>query len=178
MQMDAGLDTGDMLALQRVPIHATDTTGSVHDVLAQLGGQMIVAAVAQLASGRPLPACAQSEVGVSYAHKIEKHEAVLDWTQGADLIVRRIRAFNPFPGAVTVIQGESVKVWGATALPAPASGVGGGTVLRADHEGIAVATSDGVVNITQLQRSGGKRLNAADFLRGFAVPAATVLRAP
>lgn len=177
MQMDAGLDTGAMLAVERVPIAPTDTTGSLHDHLADLGSRMIVQTLAQLEGGARLSAVRQPEAGVSYAHKIEKHEAVLDWTQPAQQIVQRIRAFNPFPGASTTILGESVKVWAAV-LQSPALGAAAcGTVLRSDAEGVLVGARDGSVNLTQLQRPGGKRLSAAEFLRGFALPPGTLLGA-
>jgi methionyl-tRNA formyltransferase len=174
MQMDAGLDTGDMLAVQRLPILVSDTTGSLHDRLAAMGAQMVVAALAQLDRGDALTATPQPEAGVTYAHKIEKHEALVDWTQPAELIARRVRAFNPFPGAATRLEGETVKIWAASALPEVA-GAPCGTVLCADAQGIVVATAAGALCIQQLQRPGGKRLGAADFLRGFALPPGTQL---
>nr|WP_315188826.1 methionyl-tRNA formyltransferase [uncultured Albidiferax sp.] len=164
MQMDAGLDTGDMLLVESVAIAPTDTTGSLHDTLAALGGKMVVQALAQLDTLVPVP---QPTEGITYAHKIEKREAAIDWTQSADTIVRRIRAFNPFPGAATQLAGESLKVWAATvseaALPA---GTVCGSILAVTPESMAVAAMDSIVNITQVQRPGGKRLAVADFLRG------------
>ena len=177
MQMDAGLDTGDMLSVEAVSIAPTDTTGSLHDTLAALGATMIVRALARMESGERLPALPQPGEGVTYAHKIEKHEALLDWTQPADVIARRIHAFNPFPGASTTMLGETVTIWGATALPS-AGATASGTVLRADANGVLVGTRDGCVNLTELQRPGGKRLSAAEFLRGFALPPGTVLGGP
>jgi methionyl-tRNA formyltransferase len=168
MQMDAGLDTGAMLLVESVPIAADDTTGSLHDKLAALGGRMIVEALELAACGglRPVP---QPEAGVTYAHKIEKAEAAIDWTQPAEVIERRIRAFDPFPGAGAQLRGETVKVWRAQALPGRGS-VAPGTVVAVDARGIAVACGDqGRLELTQLQRAGGKRLAAADFLRGFPV---------
>jgi methionyl-tRNA formyltransferase len=178
MQMDAGLDTGKMLAVERVPIAPTDSTGSLHERLADLGATMIVHALARLENGERLAAVRQPEAGVTYAHKIEKHEAVLDWTQPAELIARRIHAFNPFPGASTTILGETVKVWEATAQPLSQGTAACGTVLRADADGVIVRARDGGVKLTQLQRPGGKRLSAAEFLRGFALPPGTVLGQP
>ena len=175
MQMDAGLDTGDMLAVERVAIAATDTTGSLHDALADLGATMVGQALARLASGERLAAVRQPEAGITYAHKIEKHEAVLDWSQPADVIVRRIHAFNPFPGATTTMLGETVKLWDATAQPLSQGAAACGTVLRADADGIVVCARDGGVKLTQLQRQGGKRLSAAEFLRGFALVPGAVL---
>ena len=177
MQMDAGLDTGDMLAVQAEPIRAADTTASLHDRLAALGARMLVGALAQMqAQGGRLQGVRQPEAGVSYAHKIEKHEALIDWTQPAELIARRVRAFNPFPGATTSIQGETVKVWEASAQQdSPGNAACPGKVLCAGSDGIAVGTAAGAVNITQLQRPGGKRLGAAEFLRGFALAPGTRL---
>ncbi len=166
MQMDAGLDTGDMLLVERLPI-GDDTTSRLHDRLAALGGQLIVQALKQAGNGA-LQRQPQPSDGVSYAHKVEKHEALVDWTQHAAAIVRRIRAFDPFPGASSTLDGEAVKLWAAqvqAAAPADAPG----TVLSVAPTGIAVAAGDAAVLITELQRAGGKRLPAADFLRGFDV---------
>ncbi len=175
MQMDAGLDTGDMLAVEAVPILSTHTTGSLHDALAELGATMIVRALAQMETGQRLTAVRQPEAGICYAHKIEKHEAVLDWNHPPELIVRRIHAFNPFPGASTTMRGETVKVWEATVQPLAQGTATTGTVLQADIDGFVVRAGEGGVKLTQLQRQGGKRLGAAEFLRGFTLPAGTVL---
>jgi methionyl-tRNA formyltransferase len=167
MQMDAGLDTGDMLLSERVRIAAHDTTGSLHDKLAPLGGRLIVEALELAACGGMTPV-SQPEAGVTYAHKIEKAEAAIDWSEPAETIARRIRAFDPAPGASAVLQGETIKVWAADAVPSTGSSLGApGTVLAVSAEGIAVGTGDGALRITQLQRAGGKRLPAGDFLRGF-----------
>jgi methionyl-tRNA formyltransferase len=164
MQMDAGLDTGDMLLVESLPIARTDTTGSLHDKLADLGGTMVVQALAQLDTLVPVP---QPTDGITYAHKIEKREAAIDWTQSADTIVRRIRAFNPFPGAATQLGGESLKVWSATVADAPLpAGTVCGSIVAVAPEYMAVAAMNSIVNITQVQRPGGKRLAVADFLRG------------
>lgn len=168
MQMDAGLDTGDMLLVEREPIHAGDTTAVLHDRLAAIGGQLIVQALAAM-QGPGLVRTPQPEQGVTYAHKIEKTEAALDWRLDASTLERRVRAFNPFPGASAGLAGEThevLKVWQARAEPGP-SNRAPGTVLSADAEGVRVACGQGVLCATQLQRAGGKRLNAADFLRGF-----------
>lgn len=169
MQMDAGLDTGDMLLVQRLSIEPGDTTGSLHDKLAELGGRMIVEALELAASGGLKPVRQPAE-GVTYAHKIEKHEAPIDWGQAAGLIVRRIRAFNPFPGATTTLAGETLKVWQAsvqTAVPPP--GTEFGSIMAVTHEGIDVAAMNSIVTLEEVQRAGGKRLRVADFLRGFNV---------
>src|SRR5450830_1626828 len=116
MQMDAGLDTGDMLLVDKLPIAATDTTATLHDKLAALGGQLMVETLTLAASGglQPVP---QPAEGITYAHKIEKHEAAIDWAQAAELIVRRVHAFNPFPGASAVLNGETLKIWTASVAP-------------------------------------------------------------
>jgi methionyl-tRNA formyltransferase len=166
MQMDAGLDTGDMLLAERIPIAADDTTATLHDKLAGLGARLIVEALELAACGglRPVP---QPGEGVSYAHKIEKAEAAIDWTQPADAIERRIRAFDPFPGASAQVRGEIVKVWRARALMQGRGSVAPGTIVAVDADGIGVACGQGRLEITELQRPGGKRLAAAEFLRGF-----------
>ncbi|CAN7691934.1 methionyl-tRNA formyltransferase [Variovorax sp. LjRoot130] len=164
MQMDAGLDTGDMLLAESLAI-GEDSTAQLHDRLAALGGRLIVDALKQAEAGALHPEPQPGE-GVTYAHKVEKHEAQVDWTQDAATIVRRIRAFDPFPGASSALDGETIKLWAARVQPGtPADAAG--TVLAAGAPGIAVAARDGVVVITELQRPGGKRLAAADFLRGF-----------
>ncbi len=170
MQMDAGLDTGDMLLVERVPIGQGETTGSLHDKLAVLGGRMIVEAL-ELAACGGLSPVAQPQQGVTYAHKIDKAEAAIDWLQPADAIARRIRAFDPFPGAHGLMAGEALKLWAAEAVPCPASGDPGGgapgSVLAVEPAGVVVRCGSGCLRLTQLQRPGGKRLAVADFLRGF-----------
>ena len=167
MQMDAGLDTGDMLLVGQLPIAVTDTTASLHDQLAELGGQLMVQALEQAASAGLTPVKQPSE-GVSYAHKIEKHEAAIDWAQSASLITQRVRAFNPFPGASATLNGETIKIWAASLGPdASPAGAGYGEILAVTSSGIAVAARDSVVMLTALQRPGGKKLSVADFLRGF-----------
>jgi methionyl-tRNA formyltransferase len=177
MQMDAGLDTGDMLLVERLPIAADDSTGSLHDRLAVLGGRLMVEALELAACGglRPVP---QPADGVTYAHKIEKAEAAINWALPAATIERRVRAFNPFPGAGTALAGEAIKVWRAHAEPDNPVAANAGQVLSADPHGIRVATGDGVLVLDELQRAGGKRLPAADFLRGFALTPGQVLDAP
>ena len=175
MQMDAGLDTGDMLLVEALDIATQDTTGSLHDRLAVLGGRLIVEALELLACGGLRPEKQPAE-GVSYAHKIEKAEAAIHWAEPAAVIERRVRAFNPFPGAATSLAGEAIKVWGARADAGRAAAVPG-QVLAAGTDGIHVQTSDGVLVLTELQRAGGKRLSAGDFLRGFVLAPGQVLDA-
>jgi methionyl-tRNA formyltransferase len=166
MQMDAGLDTGDMLLVRTEPIGPTDSTAVLHDRLAALGGEAVVQALADL--GR-LQRQRQPTDGVNYAHKIEKSEAALDWALSAEVLARRIRAFDPFPGMtvpLTTSAGtETLKLWQAVAEPLQ-SDAKPGSVLSADASGVRVACGEGQLCLTQLQRPGGKRLSAADFLRG------------
>ena len=169
MQMDAGLDTGDMLLVEAQAIAPDDTTPILHDKLAAIGGRLIVNALDLAASGhlKPQP---QPPEGLTYAHKIEKHEAQIDWQQSAATLERRIRAFNPFPGVSGTLNGEAIKLQNAHVLiAASACKSRAGGILSAQPEGIDVATGDGVLRITQLQKSGGKSLPVADFLRGFSV---------
>jgi len=165
MQMDAGLDTGDMLLMRSLPIEATDTTATLHDKVAELGAAMVVEVLDQ-ARGNALQPVKQPENGVTYAHKIEKHEAAIDWSQPAEAIVRRVRAFNPFPGATVSLNGESIKVWAAEVGNGQTDAIFGSIVALAPV-GIACAAMNSIVTLTELQRPGGKRLAVSDFLRGF-----------
>jgi methionyl-tRNA formyltransferase len=169
MQMDAGLDTGDMLLTDVLDIAADDTTASLHDRLADMGGTLVVRALADAQAGK-LQAVKQPEAGITYAHKIEKNEAAVDWLQSAETIGRRVRAFNPFPAASAQMGADAIKLWRATVESTPHQKLAG-TVLSADAHGVRVACGQGVLCVTELQRAGGKRLNAADFLRGFALTA-------
>ncbi len=166
MQMDAGLDTGAMLLTEALDI-GDDSTSTLHDRLADLGGRLVVEGIRQAGAGTLVPTPQPAE-GVTYAHKVEKHEAQIDWSQDALAIVRRIRAFDPFPGAGTVRDGEAVKLWAADVQPGTTTEAPG-TILAATPAGIAVAALNSIALITELQRAGGKRLRAADFLRGFDV---------
>jgi methionyl-tRNA formyltransferase len=168
MQMDAGLDTGDMLLAQRLPIEPDDTTARLHDRLAELGARLIVQALAQ-AQAAPLARQPQPAEGVTYAHKIDKREAAIDWRVPAAEIERRIRAFDPFPGALAQLDGEALKIGAARLAPATADGRGAepGTVLAVLPDALRVATGQGAIDLLQLQRAGGRRLAAVDFLRGF-----------
>lgn len=166
MQMDAGLDTGDMLAVEALPIAVDDSTHTLHDKLAALGGRLMVEVLEMAACGglSPVP---QPEAGVTYAAKLEKREAALDWTLPAALLARRIRAFTPFPGASAVMRGEVIKLWAAEVLGATPRGTPPGQVLAAGPSGVDIATLDAVLRVTRLQKAGGKALDVADFLRGF-----------
>ena len=164
MQMDAGLDTGDMLLTEALAIAADDTTASLHDRLAALGARLIVDALQRAARGGLLPR-PQPLTGVSYAHKVDKAEAAIDWRLPAEVIERRVRAFEPFPGASTSSPAGVVKVWRAGVV-ASSSGAVPGSVLRVDGEGITVACGEGALCLRELQRAGGKRLTAREFLQG------------
>ncbi|MEI2415300.1 methionyl-tRNA formyltransferase [Orrella sp. JC864] len=167
MQMDAGLDTGGMLLERAVTIGPEQTAAQLHDVLAELGGQAIVAALQGLQAGqlsvRPQPA-----EGVTYAAKLDKAEAALDLSQPAEVLARRVRAFNPFPGATVRLPGlaEPVKVWRAS-VPTTTANAAPGSVLQACPAGIDMATGQGVLRLLELQKAGGKRQPADAFVRGW-----------
>lgn len=166
MQMDAGLDTGAMLLKQTVVIAADDNAQTLHDKLAAIGAQLILRALRE--SPRPV---SQENADASYAAKISKAEARIDWAGTAVEIDRMIRAFNPVPGAYTVWNGQTLKIWRAE--PAVAGTAFPGTVLQADHDGVLVAAGDGVVRLLELQRAGGKRLSPRQFLAGTPISAGT-----
>ena len=168
MQMDAGLDTGDMLLVQTLPINPQDTTESLRDALAALGARLIVQALQQAQTGA-LQGVAQAADGICYAHKIDKREAALDWTQPATTLARRVRAFNPFPVASSVLGGETIKFWRVQALPPHSRAAQPGEVIAVSAEGVDIATASGVLRATRLQKAGGKPLEVADFLHGFAL---------
>ncbi len=171
MQMEAGLDTGPVLLSASTPITAQDTSQTLHDKLAVQGAQLIVSALQRL----PLPAVVQPEAGVTYAAKLDKSEAPLDWRRPAAELDRQIRAFTPFPGTTAVLDGAPLKVWAA--LPRSESGVPG-TVLAADKHGILVACGSGSLLLTELQKAGGKRLPVAQFLAGHGVSAGARFELP
>lgn len=160
MQMDAGLDTGNMLLWQALPILDTDTTASLHDKVADLGASLIVQALELASQGRLHPTPQPAE-GVTYAHKIEKAEAPLDWSLPATELAARVRAFDPFPGANFSDGGEVVKVWAAQAVEGSGAP---GEVLAAAGDTLIVACGSDALALTQLQRPGGRRLGAREFL--------------
>lgn len=167
MQMDAGLDTGPVLLQSQIPISDDDTAGTLTDRLAGLGGDLVVRALDALEAGA-LRAVPQPDQGVSYAPKVDKRESRVDWREDAAAVHRRVRAFNPVPGARASVRGVELKIWSS----APAAGNGrAGEVLDAGSEGVRVACGSGALRVTELQRPGGKRLRAADFLRGFPLSA-------
>ena len=165
MRMEAGLDTGPMLLAYAIKIGPDETAATLHDKLALLGGRLIVLALRQFDG---LKQVAQPAEGVTYARKIDKAEAAIDWTQPAVDIERRLRAFDPFPGCTTQLADSTLKLWRAT--PAGGSGAAG-EVLAVAPDGITVACGSGAIRLVELQKPGGRRLASADFLHGFAVTA-------
>jgi len=166
MKMDAGLDTGPVLTRRSVSIAPEDDTGTLTEKLAQAGADAIVAALDAIGRGIAQPA-PQPTAGVTYAAKIDKRETTLDWARPAIELERAIRAFRPAPGASTVLNGEVIKVWAARRA---ADRGAPGEILRAGPE-LVVACGEGALQILELQRAGGKRLDATQFLRGRAVAA-------
>nr|WP_206286067.1 methionyl-tRNA formyltransferase [Yersinia kristensenii] len=162
MQMDVGLDTGDMLHKIECNIQPEDTSATLYDKLAQLGPQGLLVTLQQLAEGRAQPEI-QDEAQVTYAEKLSKEEAKLDWSLSAVQLERCIRAFNPWPVSYFVVDEQPIKVWQAQVL-ATVDNVAPGTIIQADKHGIQIATADGVLNITQLQPAGKKAMSAADLL--------------
>ncbi|MDQ7988832.1 MAG: methionyl-tRNA formyltransferase [Candidatus Dactylopiibacterium sp.] len=174
MQMEAGLDTGPMVAVRALPILSSDTTASLDARLAALGGEMIVDALRALERG-PLSATPQPEAGVTYAHKIEKAESQLDFRTEADALARKLRAFTPFPGGAATLHGTPLKLWAGEAV----AGTGQpGEILAADAQGVVVACANGALRLTCLQKPGGKRLAAGEFLHGFRVVAGDAFDLP
>ncbi|WP_312548229.1 methionyl-tRNA formyltransferase [Massilia sp.] len=166
MGMEEGLDTGPMMLIERVAIEDGDTTGSLHDKLAALGGTMIVEALRRMERGE-LTSTPQPEEGVTYAAKISKDEAKLDFALPAIALWRKVRAFNPFPAAQGMVNGTAIKIWKAE-LADYQGNAAPGTVLSADAQGgIVVACGEGALRLLELQKPGGKRLAAAEFLKGF-----------
>lgn len=167
MRMDAGLDTGPIVSREPAAIHGDDDAQTLHDRLADLGASMIVAALADLTAGRArlMP---QPETGATYARKIGKSDAQVDWRVDSAGIERLVRALRPQPGAATRWRNETLKIW--VARLEPVNGVPG-TVLEAGDAGIVVACGDGALRVTELQRAGGKRMGVAEFLRGCPIAA-------
>lgn len=175
MQMAAGLDTGPVLLHQALPIGPTDTTADLHDRLSDLGAHLILTALDGIGN---IPRTPQPDAGVTYAAKIDKAEARIDWSRPAAEIERRIRAFDPFPGAQTALDGAVLKVWRARPLTDPTPGTPAaapGTVLPSPDGGLAVACGDGPLALLEVQPAGGRRLDIHAFLRSRAVAPGTRL---
>lgn len=165
MAMDAGLDTGPVYLTQQIPITGTDTTGTLHDQLAQIGSQALTSVLDQLGSGSIVPA-PQPEEGVTYAAKIAKEEAIIDWRQPAATIDRQIRAFNPHPGAATVLAQQRCKIWACLLVADDRRAAAPGEVLTVEADRFLVACGEGGLWITSLQRAGGRRMSSREFLAG------------
>jgi methionyl-tRNA formyltransferase len=163
MQMEAGLDTGPVLLRRRTPIHRDDTGGSLHDRLAALGAEVLAEGLRRTLAGEALVATPQPADGVTYAHKLEKAEAKLDFRRPAIELERQVRAFDPWPVAEGEIAGESLRIWAACAIGLDHQAAPG-NVLAAGREGIDIACGNGALRITAVQRAGGKRIGAADYL--------------
>jgi methionyl-tRNA formyltransferase len=163
MQMQKGLDTGPVLLSQRLPIGADETGGHLHDRLAVLGAQVLADGLGLLRAGMKPVAVPQPDAGATYAHKLDKAEAKLDWTQAADVLARKVRAYQPWPVAEAQLDGERVRIHAAEALPLAHAAVPG-TVLLASREGIDVACGEGALRLTRVQREGGRPVAVADYL--------------
>jgi methionyl-tRNA formyltransferase len=164
MQMASGLDTGPVLLRRACAIEPGDTSATLHDRLADLGARLVV----EVLAGLPMPATTQATEGVTYAVKLGKAEALIDWSKSAQDLDRHIRAFNPFPGAQAQLGGQTVKLWHA--VPAGGSGEKG-RILSVDRNSIVVACGEGALAVSELQRAGGKRLGIREFLAGHALKA-------
>ncbi len=163
MQMEAGLDTGPVWLTRRIPITDIDTAASLHDTLAALGAGALLDALALIEAGDAAPV-AQPAAGVTYAHKLSKDEAWIDWTQPAAAIARQIRAFDPWPIAQTQLDDTVIRIWSAhTVEGAPSRRDLPGTITAADADGVLVVTGDGLLRITEVQRPGGRRISAREF---------------
>lgn len=163
MQMDAGLDTGNVVSEHRYTIQNTDTAGNVHDALAHIGAQAIVADLQRLQQEGRLNSTPQPENGVTYANKLNKEEARINWSEPAHIIERKIRAFNPVPAAWTEYQGKPLKIWQAEVVEGQGEA---GTVLQCRSDGLIVACGQHALKITELQPAGSKRMNIAAFAAG------------
>jgi methionyl-tRNA formyltransferase len=175
MRMDEGLDTGPVIAMREHPIGRRDTSASLHDALAALGASMIVETLKTLRRDGRLETTPQSAEGVTYAPKVTRAEAMIDWRDSATSIERRIRAFDPFPGAQTTLHGVAMKIWSAEVV----SGSFGepGRIVGAGADGVVVACGEGALLIRELQQPGAKRLLAPAFAAGHALPGGTLLGA-
>lgn len=169
MQMDEGLDTGALLKCERIPLADDESGGSLHDKLAELGATTLLQCVRALARGQSLPTTPQPKQGVTYARKLDKAEAQIDWSASAAALERQIRAFNPWPVSWCMMGAERTRIWKAEIMEethqcAP------GTVLKKGAEGIQIATGKCVLRLLELQRPGKRRMSAADFLNAVTLP--------
>lgn len=172
MQMDAGLDTGDTVLSEAISISPEDTSGSLHDRLAELGATLMVQCLSELEAKKTLRHTPQPEAGVCYAEKIQKAEAEIDWSESATKIDRLIRAFNPFPGASSTLNKQSIKFWRAATLPAAAleqyrspQAPPNGAVVGATKNGFVVWCNDSALEVLEIQKPGGRRISALQWLQ-------------
>jgi len=163
MRMEAGLDTGPVLLEARTPIAPDDTGGSLHDRLAALGARTLADGLARVLRGEVIASTPQREDGVAYAHKIDKNEARLDWNEPASQLERKVRAFDPWPVAEAIIEGERLRIWSAEAIAGRVTAVPG-SIVATSREAIDIATGDGVLRVHALQRDGGRRIAVRDWL--------------
>ena len=163
MQMEAGLDTGPVMLSQQTPIGTEETGGQLHDRLAEMGAQVLADGLGLLRAGMRPQGRAQPVEGVTYAHKLEKNEAQLDWSQPAEVLARKVRAFEPWPVAEAVVAGERLRIHGAVSLDL-AHASAPGTLLSATRQGLDIACGQGALRLRVIQRDGGKAITAADYL--------------
>jgi methionyl-tRNA formyltransferase len=178
MQMDAGLDTGPMISEVRTPIAPGDTTATLHDRLAALGAKLVVDGLVALERDGALPATPQPAEGATYAEKIGKQEAALDWRRPAVALARQIRAFDPFPGGAGTLDGAQLKLWAAEPAERSSAAAEPGEILEVSAAGVVVACGEGALRLTQLQKPGGKRLPAREFLAGMPLAAGQRFQLP
>jgi len=169
MQMEAGLDTGPVLLRRELAIAPSDTGGSLHDRLAVLGADVLAEGLARVLRGEAMTPQPQPDDGATYAHKLDKAEARLDWNDSAAALERKVRAFDPWPVAEAHIGSERLRIWAAQALP-DAAAVAPGSVIARSRDGIDVACAQGILRITQVQRDGGKRIHVRDYLNARTEP--------
>lgn len=176
MQMDEGLDTGDMLAKAIVPLDEKETGGSLFDKLSEAGGRLCVETLAKLEKGEITPE-KQGESPTAYASMLDKKMGNIDWNKSAVVIERLVRGLNPWPSAYTHLDGKTLKIWACDALPQSASKGESGEILEVTKDAIHVQTGDGILVLREIQLAGKARMDAGAFLRGYKVVPGTVLSA-
>lgn len=169
MQMDEGLDTGPILKTSSVPLEPSETGGSLHDKLSELGALALLDCVKRLAAGEPMTAKEQPETSMTYARKLDKAEARLDWAEPAVALERKVRAFNPWPVTWCLVNGERTRVWSAQVIECDHQTTPG-TVIGQGRQGIDIATGDQALRLLELQRPGKRRTSAADYLNAMTLP--------